>query len=65
MNSINDTENLVDFFDNSLTVTSNKDFYAVFGTTKVDVSDPLNVFYPAWEFAQTTYDDSVIYNSIP
>ena len=65
MNSVNDTENLVDFFDNSLTVTSNKDFYAVFGTTKVDVSDPLNVFYPAWEFAQATYDDSVIYNSIP
>ena len=65
-NSAQDTENLVDFSDSSLILTSNKEFYAVFGQTKVDAADPLNVFYPAWEFNQlVSYDDSVIYNTSP
>lgn len=63
INSVNDTENLVDFSDNSLVINSNKDFYAVFGTEQVDVSDPINVFYPAWNFTSDTftYDDAKIY----
>lgn len=65
-NSAQDTENLIDFSDSSLILTSNKEFYAVFGQTKVDAADSLNVFYPAWEFNQlVSYDDSVIYNTSP
>ena len=66
VNSAQDTENLIDFSDSSLILTSNKEFYAVFGQTKVDAADPLNVFYPAWEFNQrVNYNDMVVYNSSP
>ena len=65
INSANDTENLVDFFDNNLIINSNKDFYAVFGPNLVDVSDPINVFYPAWNFiGNKSYNDAKVYNKL-
>ena len=53
-------DNLFDF-NTSNKVNTNKDFYAVFGTEKVDVSNSLNVFYPAWNIinrSSYTYDDT-------
>ena len=54
-NSANDTSNLIDFSDNSLTIASNRDFYAVFGTSKVDVHDSVNVWKDAFNYSDINY----------
>lgn len=58
-------ESVDDLFDFNTedTVSSNREFYAVFGTEKVDVSDHRNVFYPAWNFeykASNLYNDTYL-----
>lgn len=51
-------DNLVDFTNN--TVNSSRAFYAVFGTQQYEVTDPIHVFYPAWNIASTNqnYNDT-------
>lgn len=51
-NSAEAIDNLIDF--NNTVVTNNKEFYAVFGASLVDVTDSSNVFYPAWDIAENT-----------
>lgn len=63
-NSAEAIDNLFNF-NTSDKVASNKDFYAVFDSEKVDVSNHKNVFYPAWNIIYRTgiaYKDNVSYN---
>jgi hypothetical protein len=65
-NSAEAIDNLFNF-NTSDKVASNKDFYAVFDSKKVDVSNHKNVFYPAWNINYRTnvnYNDSVTYNGL-
>jgi hypothetical protein len=51
-NSAEAIDNLIDF--NNTVVTNNREFYAVFGASLVDVTDSSNVFYPAWDIVENT-----------